>query len=752
MAEVRLRASQQSILNYQGGWMGISAVPGAGKTFTLSRLAADLILSGRIEDDQEILIVTLVNAAVDNFASRIASFLRDAGVMPGIGYTVRTLHGLANDIVRERPELAGLPENYRILDEGESDRILTEIARVWIRGHSDWIWDYLKPGLNEDQLHQVMRDKVFELVSGLAKVAIRYCKDQGITPQRLREDLDNLPMPLPLAEVACELYDEYQKALQYRVAVDFDDLIHLASFILEKDSILLEQLRNRWPYILEDEAQDSSRLQEKILRKLAGKPGNWVRVGDPNQAIYETFTTASPEYLKAFREEPGVIRRDLPESGRSSPSIIRLANSLICWSQRLDEGDVLKDGLDLPLIQPTDLDDPKPNPSDVPQGITLYMKALEDVKEFEVVVKSLQKWLSDEKNKERTVAVLVPRNQRAMELVEILNKNQIPVVDTLLKTTTQTRSAARILKKVLDWLASPANVAKLSDLYKSWRMLSVSSAEEKKFVSDVVAKWIQRQSSPEKWVFPSPGEDLLEDTHLRNTNPALVEECLQFRELLRRWSMAVVLPVDQLILTLAQDLFTDPADLAVAHKLAGALGILKSMNPGWQLKDFVDELDKIVQNERRFIGFSKDDLNFNPDDYKGKVVVATMHKAKGLEWDRVYLLSVNNYDFPAGDPEDTYISEEWYIRDRLNLSAELLEQLRILQSDDEYEWYQEGVATLRARRDYARERLRLLYVGITRARQELVITWNTGRNRRYHAARALMALDELWRQNAQPTC
>ncbi|NIP85784.1 MAG: UvrD-helicase domain-containing protein, partial [Planctomycetales bacterium] len=55
-----------------------------------------------------------------------------------------------------------------------------------------------------------------------------------------------------------------------------------------------------WPYILEDEAQDSSRLQEEILRKLAGKGGNWVRVGDPNQAIFETFTTADPKYLRDF--------------------------------------------------------------------------------------------------------------------------------------------------------------------------------------------------------------------------------------------------------------------------------------------------------------------------------------------------------------------------------------------------------------------------------------------------------------------
>ncbi len=61
------RPHQNQILNYSGGWMGVSAVPGSGKTYTLSLLAAQIITSGQINEDQEVLIVTLVNSAVDNF-------------------------------------------------------------------------------------------------------------------------------------------------------------------------------------------------------------------------------------------------------------------------------------------------------------------------------------------------------------------------------------------------------------------------------------------------------------------------------------------------------------------------------------------------------------------------------------------------------------------------------------------------------------------------------------------------------------
>ena len=93
------------------------------------------------------------------------------------------------------------------------------------------------------------------------------------------------------------------------------------------------RLRERWPYILEDEAQDSSQLQEDLLRKLAGEGGNWVRVGDPNQAIYETFTNANPRFLANFLDTPEVESRELPTSGRSCAAHHR-RGQLTWWTGR----------------------------------------------------------------------------------------------------------------------------------------------------------------------------------------------------------------------------------------------------------------------------------------------------------------------------------------------------------------------------------------------------------------------------------
>jgi DNA helicase-2/ATP-dependent DNA helicase PcrA len=166
----------------------------------------------------------------------------------------------------------------------------------------------------------------------------------------------------------------------------------------------------------------------------------------------------------------------------------------------------------------------------------------------------------------------------------------------------------------------------------------------------------------------------------------------------------------------------------------------------WRLPEMTEELAVVARNERRFLGFSEDDSGFDPDRYRGKVVVATIHKAKGLEWDRVYLMSVNNYDFPSGMPNDRYISEKAFIRDHLNLEAEGLAQLEATASKDEYTWYEEGRRTQKARLDYVCERLRLLYVGITRARKELIITWNTGRDGKQLPALPFVDLQSYWEQ------
>lgn len=411
---IKLRPGQEKILRYRAGKMGVSAVPGSGKTWTLSYLAANLIRTGAIGPDQEILVVTLINAAVDNFSSRISSQLQAESLLPGYGYRVRTLHGLANDIVHERPDLAGLGNSYQIIDEIEASRIKQRVARDWLNANIDFFEPYLAyEDYQREKIYQNERNLPW-MVESIATAFIRLAKDRQLTPTSLRQLLINTPISLPLVEMGSEIYSEYQDALNYRGSVDFDDLIRLALRCLKSDPSLVNLLRNRWPFILEDEAQDSSLLQQEILSLLAGENGNWVRVGDPNQAIYETFTTASPQYLLNFLKRPDVEERSLPESGRSTESIISMANQLIEWTQNEHPNTEVRRALNTPLIKPTPPYDPQPNPPDCPECIRFIDQALTPDQEIRVVVDAVEEFLVE--NKDKTIAILSPRNRRGIQI------------------------------------------------------------------------------------------------------------------------------------------------------------------------------------------------------------------------------------------------------------------------------------------------------------------------------------------------
>src|SRR5512133_397773 len=658
------RPSQQKILEYTGGRLGIAAVPGAGKTHILSALAAKIIHEGWIAGDQEVLIVTLVNSAVDNFESRIKRFF-DNPLQALYKYRVRTLHGLAHDIVREKPARVGLEERFSIIDEREAGFIRRDSVNAWLAANS--LDDYLDPGLDNQKRDWVRRDQLPDMVDQLALAFIRSSKDRLLTPENLRARLDASPAPLPLAELGYSIYADYQRALAYRGAVDFDDLIRLALMLLESDEEYLERLRFRYPFILEDEAQDSSLSQQRILNLLAGEGGNWVRVGDPNQAIFETFTTADPELLRQFIRDNQ--HADMPESGRSQPSIISLANHFIDWVMESPPDPNVNGALSTPHIVPVPEDDPQQNPPDNPEAIKFISKRYTPEEELEAVVKSVKGLMDsvwDFPDEEKpTVAVLVPRNHRGIDVVDALKRRGVDTIE-LISSTSSTRAAAGSLSYLLSFLSDPQSPNKLSKAYqvlrRDWReaksrrvieqqppeelgtgelevredeIVAVeeestpveaidprkAEAEQNKYRSALlnrVTKLLRKMENVEDFIAPHPSPsgrevgvraDWLEAVSESEPEP-VVQELLTFRVNVQRWLKSVMLPIDQLVLTLAQDVFISAPDLALAHKLAIVLRQAADDHEDWRLPELTAELAVIAKNERRFIGFSTDDSGF----------------------------------------------------------------------------------------------------------------------------------------------
>jgi DNA helicase-2/ATP-dependent DNA helicase PcrA len=695
-------------------------------------------VTAELDEDQEVLVVTLVNSAVDNIRERIDALVRGEGLLAGVSCRVRTLHGLANDIVRERPGLVGLAEDFQIIDEREAAQVLEQICEAWLRAHPEALGAFLSTDVGEGQRGWVERTQWPDAVLGVAGTLIRRAKDLSLDPGDLRSRIDQLEEAgrLPLAEMGAAIYALYQQALYARGCVDFDDLIRLALRAMRLDPDLLARLRQRWPFILEDEAQDSSELQEMILGLLAGPTGNWVRVGDPNQAINTTFTTADPEYLRRFLRAGDVQPVPLAASGRSQQCIVDLANRLVRWTMAEHPEQRVRSALSgPPFIDLTSPGDPQPNPAPDPSVVHLIDTRYSPQRELEVVVRSVARWL--EEHPDGTVAILVPRNQRGFEVTDALKHQEIPCIE-LLRSSVSTRRTAGALGNVLRYLGEPTSALFLSKVLEVWRRDDREDASTARQLRRLMSL-IRRCRQVERFVWPRSGEDWLDGLQSSGEQeageadvpsggmgalPEGEREVLHgFRTLIQRWHEATVLPVDQLVLTIAQDLFLDASELALSHKLAVMLGAARDRNPDWRLPELTAELAAIARNERRFLGFAEEDEGLFAEP--GKATVSTLHKAKGLEWDRVYLMSLNNYSFPSGEPYDRYISEKWFVRDQLNLEAETLEQLRAVVDGGSYE---EGAATQRARLDYVAERLRLLYVGITRAKKEVVLTWNTGRS------------------------
>ncbi len=461
------RPAQQAILEYTSGPMGISAVPGSGKTFTLSLLAARLVERLASEgglDDREVLVVTFTNSAVENFRSRIGYFIRqERGLLPGVGYRVRTLHGLAHDIVRERPALAGLSESFDIIDERTAAEIVRDAVLAYVRAEPDALSAYIQP----DFLQNFRRIEryVIEDATDIANAVIRTAKELRVEPHELAARLRQQSGTWPLLTFGLHIYADYQRSLLFRGAVDFDDLIVLALRALDADLDYLARLQERWPYVLEDEAQDSSALQEQMLRRLTAGHLNWVRVGDPNQAINTTFTSADTRFLRRFIEQYPEQARDLPNSGRSALPIIELANQLSLWSRTGHPILPPDSALAPPAIVPTPPGDPQPNPEPGNPAVYLFDRALTPDQELDVVVTSLRRWLPE--NEDKTVAVLVPENHRGFRLTEVLEAAGLPFDDSLLRSDTATRAAAQALSTLLGYIAQPQVTTHLEQVWSA---------------------------------------------------------------------------------------------------------------------------------------------------------------------------------------------------------------------------------------------------------------------------------------------
>jgi DNA helicase-2/ATP-dependent DNA helicase PcrA len=708
---LQLRPAQAEILQYRYGRMAISAVPGSGKTFTLSLLAAQLIAENHINTQagQQILIVTYLNSSVDTFRARIRQRL-DEQQLPQTGFDVRTLHSLASEIVRTANSSFGPENSQQVLDEGQTSNFLAIALDGWLEQNPE-VWQQF---LQEDTPQNRARWRT--LLQNTAKAYIRTAKNARWRPSEITHQLESKPTTdFPFVQMLNAIYGRYQTILDQQGHLDFDDLIWQAADLLVQRPHLADELRRRWPYVLEDEAQDSVPLQELLLQTLTGPQGNWVRVGDPNQAITSTFTAAHPRFFNAFSDLPDVTSHPLPNSGRCAPLILGAANAVLDWViDNHPVPEVRQHTFRRQHILPTPPGDAQPNPPDSEASIEMRVYKHREDEEIPTIAQTAIAYTRD--HPEHTIAILVPTNNLGYALAEQLDDLDANY-DNLLRGGTREREIAAAIHAVLSLLANPLDTKALMNAHASLYELDHPAAlipEENLERFHILLKSVHR---PELLLFPWEVEDVLAALPANIATAEDEHAMVRFAEFLRGLFALRPLPIDDLTLALADELFAwgdvHEADLAIAYQIAGILRSWRDAQPDMRLPDLAAELQSVATGRRSLPISAPSDFGFEPQP--GRITLSTQHSAKGLEWDAVYLVGIDGVWIPGS--LDAYFQG---VNDLFggDPQAEAIAQLRYLMADDAG-IYNGRSATESAHIDIISERLRLLYVGLTRAKRHL---------------------------------
>ena len=704
MTNINYRKDQIPIMNYECGTMAVPAVPGAGKTFIVTNLVAKLLEENKNEKGK-ILILTYMNSAANNFKGRIKKILEEKGIESTNGFEVMTIHSLAAKIIKEKPEAMMLSEDFNIADDFQKTMMLNDCINTFRASGGETAFRFfLKEQKNQmwyDIQLEAWENGFFELVSK----SISNLKYNDISPQSLEA---NILSNKGILKIISFIYTEYDKRLKQNGLLDYDDLLIYAYKTLYSDDKLKEKFQNRYRYVFEDECQDSNEIQGKIIKLICEEHNNLVRVGDVNQSITGTFSSSDPKFFKEFMKEADYCY-EMNMSNRSSADILELANNLVQFVCndlfQIECRDALQE-IEIETVEKGQGYKENPEPDKYQINALWYRTFEDEVKQTVKFVKGLKA-----KYPNKSIGILVPYNSQLSQVSKVLEQEGLEF-EELGPNSKNKRKIIDNIAKIIDFILEPDDIEKLiialSDVF-----IKTDNKEGKLDFLNIL-----RQYTTEELLY----------SDIKDKPLIIDDKCEMYITFKVGLNYLVEIlehsttKIDELILFIKERLDLKNEEKSLVDYVAFYVRYLINEMPNITLREILD----ILYDSRNKVFNYMIDVVYEINGYEpeqGSITVCNYHKSKGMEWDQVFLLQLNKFHFPD-NINQKFQCDKWYLKDKYKNTEALI--------DNQIDLLVNGKLTqnhyTKTKIDVINEKIRLLYVGITRAKETLIMMGSSYQN------------------------
>ncbi len=296
-------AQREAVINYEGPSLVIAGA-GSGKTRVLTTRIAYMLQQGVAPES--ILALTFTNKAAREMRERIERMVGPKARFIRMG----TFHSVFARLLRENADKIGFPQSYTIYEPNDAKNLIKSIVKDM--------------NLSEDRYKP-------QAVASRISMAKNCLITPGAYVANATLGAEDREMKMPDTGA---IYAEYCRRCKQNGAMDFDDLLLQTNILLRDVPEVLAAYQERFRYILVDEYQDTNMAQYIIVRRLALKHSNVCVVGDDAQSIY-AFRGAKIENILSFqRDYPTTQVYKLEQNYRSTQTIVDAANSLIKHNSR----------------------------------------------------------------------------------------------------------------------------------------------------------------------------------------------------------------------------------------------------------------------------------------------------------------------------------------------------------------------------------------------------------------------------------